>query len=734
MKKKSSNGFVLFLEFGKFFRDLFTFKFNRFHYVIVPIIITSIVLVIVLDQSSHTRILKSFNDLWNSIVFFFNGMAKGVDDSSGVTITDPTTPVTPIIIPINPDVFAIHFQVWWKSLWDAEHFGLFMKELGNYSRTAIQFAMLPGLMIYLLLMTIHSAIYRPRNGTLETDISRSVKTIKSSQKIVLKPTFNFIGDLFRFLWSNPVYKAITILIIAYAANFVAIGISFVAWYFYFTWSFDFSSIYTQLVNLFNDISPLFPAWSIPFWLVLAYWIFWLIRKSFAVRKLNELEGKNEEMVDGLGVAIGIVGPQGSGKDVLSSYFALIYEKIFKKHAEMDMLLIRANFPDFPFRTLEKEIQKKMNEGKIVNKIQAADFIAKKMVKEKYNIYGYKFKISLNFYYDGLKICKLEDELEDYASLFYIYTSKTVVANYQIRTDSYIDDPESDRFPDYDFDWLSRDARRKEPFIRSSIIDFNSLRILKPVEIDGKDLVAKMIIDSGVLVVSEEDKNRGNRNSNLVRKENDVRPDNDGTKITKNLVRHLGTVRNYCYLRYIYNMQRFGALAGDENFIAETNIYIKKQKTEFKWAIPLWFVEPVILRWIIDKKLTSMLKHIKARNDITLSFYLNTRVTRFLTSIYSRLLNTYAYRPMSLSLSAPTMSGEQEDAGEARFFILRKVIFANRYRTDMMAGLFKGAKLKQTIGINQLKQYQGDIATIRELISQGGYFTTEIAEAIAGRYL
>lgn len=704
------------------------------HYIISTLVIASMVLIAVFDTSAHARILKSCQDLWNSIVYFFNGISKGVEDPTGVTITNPPPPGT-TIIPVNPDVFGLHFQMWWKSLFNEEHFRLFMKELGDFGKVAIQYVLIFGPLVLLLAMTIHNAIYRPRNGTLETELTRSVKVVKQSHVKVLKPVFSFIQKLFGFTFKNTVYKTLILAILAYVCNAIAIGISFVAWYFYFVWSFDFGSIYTQLVNLLHDIAPLFPGWSIPLWIVVGYWISWLIRKSFAIKKIKELEAKNEELVAGLGVAIGIVGPQGSGKDVLSTYFALIFEKIFKKQATSDMMLIRINYPDFPFRTLEKEIHEKMANGEIVNKIQASDYISKKLSKSNYNIYGYDFQKQLSAYYDGLKICKLEDELSDYAALFYIYTSKTVVANYQIRTDSYMTDSKTDRFPDFDYSWEKRDARKDEPYIRSSIIDFNSLRILKTMEIEGKELVKKMIIDSGVYIVTEEDKDRGNRYSNQRRAELEVKPENDGTKITKKVLRHLGTIRNYCYLRYIYNMQQFGALAGDENFIAETNIYISKQTSkEFKWSIPLFFIEPVILRWVIEKKLNAIEKHAKARNDITLSFYINTRVARFFARVYSLLFNGYAYRPMNLSLSAPTMTGAQEDAGDTKFFIIRKIIYANRYRTDMMAGLFKEAKLRQNIGINQLKQYQGDIATIRELISQGGYFTTEIAETMANRYL
>ena len=81
-----------------------------------------------------------------------------------------------------------------------------------------------------------------------------------------------------------------------------------------------------------------------------------------------------------------------------------------------------------------------------------------------------------------------------------------------------------------------------------------------------------------------------------------------------------------------------------------------------------------------------------------------------------------------------MSGSQEDGGDMKIYLIRKIVFANRMKSDMMSGLFKEAKLKQTIGVNQLAKYQADMATIRELISQNGYFTTEIAQMMMDNYV
>lgn len=727
---------TFFVAVFKALKRFFTGKSDKRHYIIVPLFVVIITLILVFDSSANNRIAKAFVDLWNSFAYFFKATITGVEDSGGVTVIDPSVDITvpDIKIALNLDTFSIHVQVWAKTLINGDHFEIFVHKLGLIIKSILQFAMLPGLLIVASIKLLNSLTYMPRNGTTEDISSYTVWGFKRVNK-ALTPAYKKFKDFIKFYIDK--YGKITIWVIMYITNIWAILVTFFAYYVYFVYSVDFVSLWTQFINLIVDLRPLFPWWSIPIWLIVGYWLLNRARFSIAKNRLKKFEKKNEDNIEKeLGVAIGIVGPQGSGKDVLSTYFSLSFEKIFKKRASNEMILIRSEFPDFPFRKLELELESLIVSGKIVNKIQASNYVQKMLsnnkIYQKYDITKRK-----NAIYNGLQLIKIEDELSDYAALFFVYTSASIVSNFQIRSDSFLIEnarnEKSDRFPAYDFDWLDRNYKNYDKSVRSSIINFNSFRILKKFE-TTKNNSNNMLIDSGVFVVSEIDKDRGNRYSNQRRKGNQVTPENDGTKITGKLLRHLGSLRNYCYIRYIYNMQQFGALAGDENFIAETNIYIKKQKKEFKWAIPGWYVEPVIMRWLIESGLNSMEKHIKARNDITLRLYLTTRLTSFLAGRYNTLLNNYGYRVMDLSLSSPTMSGSQEDGGDMKIYLIRKIVFANRMKSDMMSGLFKEAKLKQNIGINQLAKYQNDMATIRELISQNGYFTTEIAEMMMENYV
>lgn len=717
-------------------KRFFTGKSDKRNYIIVPLLIVIIALILIFDSSANNRIAKAFVDLWNSFAYFFKTTFTGNEDTGGVTVIDPNIDITipDINIALNLDTFAIHLEVWAKTLISGDHFEMFVYQLGLVIKSILQFAMLPGLLIVASIKLINSLTYMPRNGTTDDISSYTVWGFKRINK-ALTPAYKKVKDFIKFYIDK--YGKVTIYILMYVFNIWAILVTFFAYYVYFVYSIDFVSLYTQVINLIVDLRPLFPWWSIPIWLITGYLVFNKTRFAIARNRLKSFEKKNESAIEKeLGVAIGIVGPQGSGKDVLSTYFSLSFEKIFKKRASSEMILIRSAFPDFPFRKLELELESLISSGKIVNKIQASNYVQKMLSNDK--IYKkYDITKRKNAIYNGLQLIKIEDELADYAALFFIYTSASIVSNFQIRSDSFlVNNPggeKSDRFPAYDFDWLDRNYKNYDKSVRSSVINFNAFRILKKFEIDNNDS-NNMLIDSGVFVVSEIDKERGNRYSNQRRKGMDVNPENDGTKITGKLLRHLGSLRNYCYIRYIYNMQQFGALAGDENFIAETNIYIKKQKKEFKWAIPGWWIEPVLMRWIIERCLKSMEKHIHARNDITLRLYLTTRLVSLLATSYDRILNNYAYRTMDLSLSSPTMSGSQEDGGDMKIYLIRKIVFANRMKSDMMSGLFKEAKLKQTIGVNQLAKYQADMATIRELISQNGYFTTEIAQMMMDNYV
>ena len=261
------------------------------------------------------------------------------------------------------------------------------------------------------------------------------------------------------------------------------------------------------------------------------------------------------------------------------------------------------------------------------------------------------------------------------------------------------------------------------------------------ENDGDDGVFKpnkdkniTLFDFSLLTLSEFGKDRGNRYSNQARKEKKVKPSNDGTSNCLGVLRHLTTVRYKQYGFMIWDEQKLSAFSGVEAAMAETNIFISKQKKNQKSALPLWFFEGVIIDWFSSRYNYLYQKYIHLRNDQTLFSYIASHISSFFNNLSRNLVNTFGYRKIVLSLSGVNVNGAQEQRGEDSFFLMNKIVFSNRYQTDCYKGFFDNLKRQAKEGINQFDSYSGRVATIEELVKTNGYFATELAQSILGYYL
>ena len=143
--------------------------------------------------------------------------------------------------------------------------------------------------------------------------------------------------------------------------------------------------------------------------------------------------RNDEFVEDLGIITGIYGVPGAGKNLLEVGIATQKERLLRLQAFNLMMEIRSEFPDFPFRYLELDVEELKLSDEVVNKIQV-EYYFRKEFEGKTEIYGYDLRENKYEHYDKLKVANIIDELIDYAQLYYIYISSLAASTYSLRYD------------------------------------------------------------------------------------------------------------------------------------------------------------------------------------------------------------------------------------------------------------------------------------------------------------
>lgn len=709
-------------------------RINIYHILII-LVLTAALVFTVFNLKVHKLLAKSAVELADSIVYYFRSLfsAEEITDQRISFLTFDQSLIDSVV-PINFEVFGNQFTSMFELMANGTFASItwsgFLMFLANFSRVLLLIAM----PLAILFVLYYRLIFRKLPKSNPGKDSPALICYLKFKKYILDP----IGRFFANLWYEFRYGAkkmfwlAAIIIIIYNLNFFSFILSFLAWYFYFVVSINVGSIWVLVCKLLICISPLIRPFFWPFWIlgIIVLVIYIKIRSGF--QRLEEMYNHNDEFVDGLGIITGIYGPPGSRKNLLEIGIATQKERSLRCQAESSMMEIRSEFPDFPFRFLESEVEDLFMQGKLVNKIQIENYFRKKFQKKNI-IYGYDLKKNKNAHYDQLKVRDLVHELIDYSQLYYIYISNLAASTYSVRYDKGIE--LDGNFPSLQYDFFHRDFRDDDQSINAKIFDLNLIRLnnqkdnleIEPNKSKNDENIT--LFDFGLLTLSEFGKDRGNRYTNTLRKKQEVTPFKDGTANCLGVLRHLTTVRYKQYGFIIWDDQKLSSFSGYESAMAETNIFISKQKGGEKLAIPLWFVESTFLDSITYKYNTRYQKYIRLRNDRTLYSYFLSHVSSWLNNIQRNIRNIFGYRRLTLSLSGVNVNGSQESRGDSSFYLLNKIVYSNRYETDCYKGFFDKLKLQAKKGINQFRSFKGSAATIEELIDTKGYFASELAESI-----
>lgn len=539
----------------------------------------------------------------------------------------------------------------------------------------------------------------------------------------LKPKFFWP---LRWLHELRYVRFLLIIMLAMAMNLFPVAIDLVSFYFAF-FSFNPVIYYKFLYIFMFDLWPIISRIPIIAYVILAYYITWKIRWNAG---LNNLRHQINYVVgwikQSLGMITILVGPPNIGKTLTNSYLNLLTEMMLR-NITLDMLNeIRHRFPDFPWRRLERYVEIGMNErgqGRIHNLVALEEFIEARKGKtgkgtKLMRTFGYdQWKYRTEFY-DQLVNEDIWNALTDYSKLYFMYVFPKALseANYRIRYDGVLFD--EGEFPVWDFDFVTRDNRYKEIFSKYSIIlDLDSLR-------PGRKVVPNNpksnVIDMGVVSITELGKERPNMTETKYMKKDDptANPLNDNFNAGMKMLRHGATVRHQMMVRLYGDEQGYESIPEDLRRLGQLVHLGYGQEVEWKLAMPLTWTIPYILQTIIDGFESFDIKYRRVRSDETLIHYLYKHLASWAYSKLKTIHNQMDY----LEIRAEVTDGRAENAPRIqKIYLPKKVVYADRYNTDAMAGFFKERQRRSKYGLIELETFDNKPASMKQILKTHGYF-------------
>ena len=703
----------------------------------------------VLFCNSLLRLLEAFRDLGLSLAYYFSEIFLG-DNSIKVTVNDvPSLTFTepyfePLrIFPWTWEEFKELWPQYWDKFFSTDNFVSFLIDVANFIRISCQFLtlFLPVLLLFVLLFNSTLSV----ENTDYKKVSGAVRKLESFKRKIVKPLISKVRDFWKFFRKTFYFKVLIVAALLYF-NAVTLIVSFLAFYFYFISSFDFTSIYSQFVKLLYDLAPIVRFLPGIVWFVLWYLFLTYISKRIAISRLQHYENKNRGFINERGVVTVVYGNMGVGKTAMLTSMALSENVQLRDDAFEILLDTDFKFPKFNWGLFREDLKQQMEhhliydipsaKNFIINVRNELDYFSSDSMKKwslrkfsegklpaRYVLYGYNLKENSGTYNDGLKIVDIWKALEDYACAYLIYTVQTslIISNYSIRTDSIKD--EITNFPVWDSDFFNRRPELMDTYSRySHIIDFDMLRLGKRMLKDNPNSSA---FGFGVYVISEIDKERKN---SLELKEtksgiDECNQKNDLFNSCLKMSRHACVINNKVFLKIFCDLQRpddwgaGGREVGEVVFIREISSVVPA----FPFFSPFWLLEGVSL-FLIDKLESYYIRYISSRGDTGLLVYVLKSLTAFLKRYVERNNNIYGAAVMQLDVESGRMDGEVK---EYKYYRIVKKDFSRRYSTNCLSAIFDN---NNTVGINDLKEYSSIMATQEELEAQNSHFQNDIKKS------
>ena len=691
------------------------------HWIMIAFIVASIALIPFFFRYAHLRILESCIAFGNSFKYYISELF-GVELYGELTVNEFTQQPfeLPLHLPRTWEEFKVNLSGYWSTFFSMENFSAYMGKVADvlFYITKIILIVMP---VFLTGGIVKLVIGRKQNNDYAKE-SKSLIRYKRFELKVCKPVKNWFVDFVGFVRENTYYLEILAWIWAYSFNVIAIVISFFAYYLYFISALKTATLYIQLVKLLMDVSVVPTA----VWVFIAIIAFLKFRKSIGYSRLNHMEMKDRGFINERPIVVMLCGTMGKKKTTIITDMALSQEIMFRDKAFEKILDCDLKFPYFTWINLEREIKHAMAVHYVYNLATCRRFISSLRRrfykhKDKY-IFGYDYERYGMEYNDGLYVQNVWKVIEDYAQLYFIYVieSSLMISNYAIRTDCILDD--IGNFPLWNTDLFQKDSRFIDSYSRHShILDFDSLRLGKLLVENNKYADS---FEFGVVNITEIGKERKNNLelNELKKKDNKANQKNDLFNSWLKMVRHSATVDNFPFVRVIVDEQRPESWGADARDLCEiVNI---DECSELRLAMPLFFVEDLIVNLIYKGFEKRYSKYRYDRGDYTLPMYLYHGIIAKVMRYKKRVYNTFGYFKIDLNVENGTQDGKVE---KKHYYLSSKKIYSKRFSTDCFSGFFTEKALRSTVGINDLEEFKTEKATFPVMKKLNSYFFNDLNE-------
>lgn len=704
------------------------------------------------------RIGEAARDLGTSIVYYF--YALFLDNPDGCPIT-PTvlqiqswewaeSPFEPVrIFPWTFEEFKILWKMYWKLFATPDNFLEYVWSLSDLLEVIIKVMILALPLVIPFWLKIQS--YTDEQGEETSEDSKHLRRFKILLYKTAYPAAYWCKSFVHFVRENKLYYQTWLFIWSLYFNVISIGIAFFAFYFYFVATFDLISLYTQLVKLLLDLTPMIRfipgiIWTSLFVLLLNH-----IGNNIGYSRLEHNEAKNRGFLNERGVVTVIYGNMGTGKTRMLTSLALSAEKQLRDDALEILLETDMKFPNFPWVRLRAEIKEHMHAHQIVDVFSIRRWIRarkdaylylcendllpwyrRRVRKGKQQCdltFGYDTEHYRSTYNDNLQITHFYDAVEDYAQAYFVYSIQTslIFSNYSIRVD--FDVTDNGHFPLYNDDFFRRNPKYQSMYSRyCHIIDFDMLRLGKRMLEENPN---KNALGFGVYIVSEIDKERKNeleirkqasskkKNRSDEAEEEPCSQNNDLFNACLKMIRHATVIANRVFVKVLCDLQRpedwgaGGREVGEVVFIESKD----EKSLVLPFFSPYWLIQGL---YFFHCKFESFyLNYINVRDDNTLLLYLFKNITALFRQYIDRTEKLFGCQTFNLEVESGRMDGKPK---ERKFYGMDKKDFSRRYSTDAMSAIFD---LPNTVSIADFTEYADVMASKAERDKQNSHFQRDI---------
>lgn len=687
-----------------------------FNFTLSALSILFIILAVFPFRSSYIRFYEGLRDLVNSFQIYLSEIFE-FEIQVAPTVGDYSSVIDAKILPENISAFKAKFLTWFYLLFNGGNITIFGNDLGAFFTTLAMIISIAVPVIIVLYFALKK-IYGISNNKHNKD-TVPLKVFKKISNTIYEPAKHFLLDFIEYFSNIKWLKKSWIVLWVFNFNFATIIIEFIAFYLYFSVTFNFLDIYKQICKLFIDLQVVIKAIPLWGWIIIGLLVFDSIRKRIAIKRLRHREARNCGFINELPIVSIACGSMGKKKTTLITDMALSQEVMFRQKI-LDLLQKNdMKFPYFPWIELELEIKACLDYGIIYNLATVKQFIKKKKARfDKHKnphlqLYGYDIEKYGFYYNNGLYESDLFSVLETYSQLYFMYIieSSLIVSNYSIRTDNSMID--NGNFPLWIMGFFPKHFRSN--YRHSNILDFDILRLGKKVLENNPNVGS---FEFGVVVISEIGKERGNNLElqEVKKKNEETNQKNDLFNAWLKMCRHSATVDNFPFIKVFTDEQRPESWGADARDLCDI-IHIVRSSEQYL-TLPFYTIEEMISECMFNWFIGIYNDFRYNRGDNTLLIHILKKFTAFVFRRNIRIYNKYGYSILKFEKERGTMDSKTE---MRKYYIMNSKIYRKRFSTDCFSDYFNDLAKKAKIGLNDYREYLTEKASIEELKMQNSYF-------------